>query len=198
MIRCRPWGADRIANAVAGYELYGGNGACITVDFGTATTFGVISEDGVFLGGSIAPGIRSASEALTSRAAQLRRFNFAKPDHVLATNTIEAMQAGVMYGFAGLADNILAKLKMEVGPAFVVATGGLSDVIAGDTHHINTVDKLLTLKGFTNYIQQESLREVLTTMKHKIALLGLGTVGLGTYQLIEKNAEIIRENTGQR
>ena len=140
-------GADRIANAVAGYELYGGNGACITVDFGTATTFGVISEDGVFLGGSIAPGIRSASEALTSRAAQLRRFNFAKPDHVLATNTIEAMQAGVMYGFAGLADNILAKLKMEVGPAFVVATGGLSDVIAGDTHHINTVDKLLTLKG---------------------------------------------------
>ena len=140
-------GADRIANAVAGYEVYGGNGACITVDFGTATTFGVISEDGVFLGGSIAPGIRSASEALTSRAAQLRRFNFAKPDHVLATNTIEAMQAGVMYGFAGLADNILAKLKMEVGPAFVVATGGLSDVIAGDTHHINTVDKLLTLKG---------------------------------------------------
>ena len=140
-------GADRIANAVAGYELYGGNGACITVDFGTATTFGVISEDGVFLGGSIAPGIRSVSEALTSRAAQLRRFNFAKPDHVLATNTIEAMQAGVMYGFAGLADNILAKLKMEVGPAFVVATGGLSDVIAGDTHHINTVDKLLTLKG---------------------------------------------------
>ena len=69
---------------------------CITVDFGTATTFGVISEDGVFLGGSIAPGIRSASEALTSRAAQLRRFNFAKPDHVLATNTIEAMQAGEM------------------------------------------------------------------------------------------------------
>lgn len=141
-------GADRIANAVAGYELYGGQGgACITVDFGTATTFGVISEDGVFLGGSIAPGIRSASEALTDRAAQLRQFNFAKPDHVLATNTIEAMQAGVMYGFAGLADNILAKLKMEVGPAFVVATGGLSDVIAGDTHHINTVDKLLTLKG---------------------------------------------------
>lgn len=140
-------GADRIANAVAGYELYGGKGACITVDFGTATTFGVISEDGVFLGGPIAPGIRSASEALTSRAAQLRQFNFAKPDHVLATNTIEAMQAGVMYGFAGLADNLLAKLKMEVGPALVVATGGLSDVIAGDTHHINVVDKTLTLKG---------------------------------------------------
>ena len=140
-------GADRIANAVAGYELYGGKGACITVDFGTATTFGVISEDGVFLGGPIAPGIRSASEALTSRAAQLRQFNFANPDHVLATNTIEAMQAGVMYGFAGLADNLLAKLKMEVGPALVVATGGLSDVIAGDTHHINVVDKTLTLKG---------------------------------------------------
>ena len=118
------------------------------VDVGTATTFGVISEDGVFLGGSIAPGIRSASEALTSRAAQLRRFNFAKPDHVLATNTIEAMQAGVMYGFAGLSGQHLGKsLKIEVGPAFVVATGGLSDVIAGDTHHINTVDELLTLKG---------------------------------------------------
>jgi len=140
-------GADRIANAVAGYALYGGSAPCITVDFGTATTFGVISEDGVFLGGPIAPGIRTASEALTSKAAQLHRFNFAHPDHVVANNTIEAMQAGVMYGFFVLSDYIIAKIKMEIGPSFVVATGGLSDIIAGDTHHINTVDKLLTLKG---------------------------------------------------
>jgi type III pantothenate kinase len=138
-------GADRIANAVAAYTLYGG--PCITVDFGTATTFGAVTGDGTFLGGAIAPGIRSATDALVSRAAQLHRFDFIKPDKAVADNTVGAMQAGVMYGFSGLADNIILKIKQEIGEARVIATGGMSDVIAGDSHTIEVVDKLLTLRG---------------------------------------------------
>ncbi len=138
-------GADRIANAVAAYTLYGG--PCITVDFGTATTFGVVSAEGTFLGGAIAPGIRSSSDALVARAAQLHRFDFVKPEKAIADNTLNALQAGIMYGFCGLADNIIHKIKQEIGPARVIATGGMSDVIAGDSQTIEIVDKLLTLKG---------------------------------------------------
>jgi type III pantothenate kinase len=138
-------GADRIANAVAAYNIYGG--PCITVDFGTATTFGVVTREGTFLGGAIAPGIRSATDALVSRAAQLQRFDFVKPDRAVADNTVGAMQAGVMYGFSGLADHIIYRIKQEIGDARVIATGGMSDVIAGDSQSIEIVDKLLTLKG---------------------------------------------------
>lgn len=138
-------GADRIANAAGAYYLYGG--PCITVDFGTATTFGAVTEDGTFLGGAIAPGIRTSSDALVSRAAQLHKFDLVKPEKAIADNTLEALQAGVMYGFSGLADKIISKMIQELGPARVVATGGLSDVIAGDSYTIEIVDKLLTLKG---------------------------------------------------
>ncbi len=138
-------GADRIANAVGAYHLYGG--PCITVDFGTATTFGVVTENGTFLGGAIAPGIRVSTDALVSRAAQLHRFDFKTPSKAVADNTLGALQAGVMYGFSGLADNIIHRMKQEIGEARVIATGGMSDVIAGDSQAIDVVDKLLTLKG---------------------------------------------------
>ena len=138
-------GADRIANAAGAYHLYGG--PCITVDFGTATTFGAVTEDGTFLGGAIAPGIRTSSDALVSRAAQLHKFDLVKPEKAIADNTLEALQAGVMYGFSGLADKIISKMIQELGPAQVIATGGLSDVIAGDSYTKEVVDKLLTLKG---------------------------------------------------
>lgn len=138
-------GADRIANAVGAFNLYGG--PCITVDFGTATTFGAVTKDGTFLGGAIAPGIRVSTDALVSRAAQLHRFDFETPKKAVADNTVGALQAGIMYGFSGLADNIIRKIKQEIGEARVIATGGMSDVIAKDSHTIDVVDKLLTLKG---------------------------------------------------
>ena len=138
-------GADRIANAAGAYHLYGG--PCITVDFGTATTFGAVTEDGTFLGGAIAPGIRTSSDALVARAAQLHKFDLVKPEKAIADNTLEALQAGVMYGFSGLADKLISKMIQELGPARVIATGGLSDVIARDSYTIEVVDKLLTLKG---------------------------------------------------
>ena len=148
-------GADRIANAVGAYTLYGG--PVITVDFGTATTFGAISADGTFMGGPIAPGIRSATDALVNNAAQQHRFDFVTPKKAVANTTIEAMQAGVMYGFSGLADHIIERMKSEIGPeAKVIATGGMSDVIAGDSRYIDVVDKLLTLKGLQILYSQNS------------------------------------------
>lgn len=138
-------GVDRIANAVGAFTLYGG--PCITVDFGTATTFGAVTGDGTFLGGAIAPGIRISTDALVSRAAQLHRFDFKTPGTAVSDNTLGALQAGVMYGFSGLADNIIHNIKEELGDARVIATGGMSDVIAGDSQTIDVVDKLLTLKG---------------------------------------------------
>ena len=147
-------GADRIANAAAAYELFGG--PCITVDFGTATSFGAVNEKGEFLGGAIAPGIRSATDALTTRAAMLHRFDFVKPSRAIATNTVEAMQAGAIFGFAGLADNIIRHMKAEMPGAKVIATGGLSDVIKNESDTIDVVDKLLTLKGLRIIYEKNS------------------------------------------
>ena len=144
----RELGSDRIVNAVAAYELYGG--PCIFIDFGTATTFGVVSERGEFLGGAICPGLKLASEALTERAAQLSKVELVKPETVIGRNTITNMQAGIVYGYVGQVDYIVRKMKAEIGGSEhirVIATGGLSRMIASETSTIDIIDGLLTLKG---------------------------------------------------
>ena len=143
----RELGSDRIANAVAAYALYGG--PCITIDFGTATSFGVINEKGEFLGGAICPGLKLAAEALTERAAKLPRFELAKPDSVIGRNTISNMQAGIVYGYIGQINYLVERMKRELGAphAKVVATGGLAVLVAGESNTIDVMDGLLTLKG---------------------------------------------------
>ena len=143
----RELGSDRIANAVAAYELYGG--PCITIDFGTATSFGAINEKGEFLGGAICPGLKLAAEALTERAAKLPRFELAKPDSVIGRNTISNMQAGIVYGYIGQINYLVERMKRELGAphAKVVATGGLAVLVAGESNAIDVMDGLLTLKG---------------------------------------------------
>lgn len=143
----RELGSDRIANAVAAYELYGG--PCITIDFGTATSFGVISEKGEFLGGAICPGLKLAAEALTERAAKLPRFELAKPERVIGKNTVTNMQAGIVFGYIGQIDYLVRRMKAEIGNpnTKVIATGGLAVLMEGETNAIDVFDGLLTLKG---------------------------------------------------
>lgn len=138
-------GADRICNAVAAYSQH--EGAVITVDFGTATSFGAVNAGGTFVGGAIAPGIKTATDALVSQAAQLHRFEFKTPASPLAKSTIEGMQSGLIYGFTGLADTIIGRMKDELGPATVVATGGLSNVLINESTQIDVINRLLTLEG---------------------------------------------------
>lgn len=141
-------GADRLVSATAAYHIYGG--ANIIVDFGSATTFNAINTDGEFLGGVIAPGIKTAAESLVNTAAKLPRIELTPPERVLGVNTIENMQSGMTYGFAGLVDYIVKKIKCEKGmdKARVVATGGLSEiVVASDASIIDVVDRSLSLKG---------------------------------------------------
>ena len=143
----RELGSDRIANAVAAYELYGG--PCITIDFGTATSFGVISEKGEFLGGAICPGLKLAAEALTERAAKLPRFELTKPENVIGRNTVTNMQAGIVYGYIGQINYLVDRMKKELGApnARVIATGGLAVLVAEESSVIDVMDGLLTLKG---------------------------------------------------
>ncbi|MFZ5646139.1 MAG: type III pantothenate kinase [Bacillota bacterium] len=142
----REVGADRIVNAIAGYELYGG--PLIIVDFGTATTFCAITAKGEYLGGAIAPGIGISTEALFARAAKLPRVELVKPPAVIGKNTVNSMQSGIVYGFAGQVDAIVARMKKEfTGNPMVVATGGLAELIAQESQTIDRVDPLLTLTG---------------------------------------------------
>lgn len=143
----RSLGADRIANAVAAYRLYGG--PCIVVDMGTATTFGAISEKGVFLGGAISPGIKTSLDALVSNASQLPLVELTAPASAIATSTISNMQSGIVLGFTGLAKNIIGKMKQEMnGNAKVIATGGMTNIIYNsDNSFIDVYDRALTLKG---------------------------------------------------
>lgn len=148
-------GADRIVNAVAAYEIYGG--PCITIDFGTATSFGAISKQGDFLGGVICPGLKIAAEALTQNASKLPTVDIMKPKHVINKNTISCMQAGLVYGYVGQVDYILRKMKQELGgKAKVIATGGLASLIAAETEEIDEVNSLLTLKGLY-YIYKKNI-----------------------------------------
>jgi type III pantothenate kinase len=139
-------GADRIVNAVAAYQWFGG--PSIVVDFGTATTFDIVSAKGEYLGGIIAPGLTISSEALFARAARLPRVDVRRPAHLIGTNTVEAMQSGIYYGYLGLVDGILSRLKQELpGIRRIVATGGLAALLAEDSQHIQEFDPELTLKG---------------------------------------------------
>ncbi|MDE5991076.1 MAG: type III pantothenate kinase [Clostridia bacterium] len=142
-------GADRIVNSVAAYRLYGG--PCIVVDFGTATTFNVVSEKGAFMGGCIAPGIITALEGLVNNTAKLPRVEIVKPDSIIAKNTVAGLQAGMTYGYTGLVKYIIQKLKEESGceNMKVIATGGLSEIVLNVDNDkiIDIVDRSLTLKG---------------------------------------------------
>ena len=142
-------GADRIVNAVAGYEKYGG--PLIIVDFGTAITFCAISKEGDYLGGAITPGIRISSEALFLRTAKLPKVELSKPEAVIAKNTVNSIQSGLVYGYIGLVDYIIERMidemKDEGDVKTVVGTGGFSSLIASESKYINEIDKLLTLDG---------------------------------------------------
>ncbi|MDI3311006.1 MAG: type III pantothenate kinase, partial [Thermoanaerobacterium sp.] len=139
-------GADRIVNAVAAYELYGG--PVIIIDFGTATTFCAVSKNCEYLGGAIAPGLIISADALFQRTAKLPKIELVKPEKVICKNTVESMQSGLIYGHAGMVDYIVSKMKKEFAEnAYVVATGGLAKLIAQESKVINTVNDMLTLEG---------------------------------------------------
>lgn len=142
----REVGADRICNAIAAIEQYGP--PLIVVDFGTATTFDFIDEKGDYLGGAIAPGVGISTEALYSHAAKLPRIELVKPKSTVGRTSVSSMQAGIIYGYAGQVDGIVQRMEEEFGvKTNVIATGGLSDLIASESHTIQKVDKLLTLQG---------------------------------------------------
>lgn len=142
----REVGADRIVNAVGAFNKYGG--PLVIVDFGTATTFCAISARGEYLGGAIAPGMGISSEALFERASKLPRIELVKPKGIIAKNTVAGMQAGIIYGYTGLVDGIVGRMKKELGPETkVIATGGMADLIAAESLSIEKVDPFLTLEG---------------------------------------------------
>jgi type III pantothenate kinase len=139
-------GADRLVNAVAAYDRVGG--ACVAVDFGTSTNFDVVSAAGEYLGGVIGPGVEISMEALTERTAKLPRIDLSEPGRAIGKNTQEAIQAGVVHGFAGLVDGIAGRVAAELGDsARVIATGGLAPAIVPFCATIDEVDDLLTLTG---------------------------------------------------
>lgn len=142
-------GADRIVNAVAAYEKYKSkNMPLIIVDFGTATTFCAMLPTGEYLGGAIAPGIGISTEALFQKAAKLPRIELLAPDTVICRNTVKAMQAGVIFGFAGQMDGIVGRMIEELGgEAFVIATGGFANTMAAESNFIDVVEPFLTLDG---------------------------------------------------
>lgn len=139
-------GADRIVNAVAAHAEHKRD--AVIIDFGTATTFDVVTKNGDYLGGAICPGVNISAEALFQRASKLPRVEIAKPEHAIGQSTIECMQSGLYYGYVGLVDSLVERLSGEFGKKlFVIATGGLAGVIARDSKTIEKVDDLLTLKG---------------------------------------------------
>jgi type III pantothenate kinase len=141
----REVGADRIANAVAAYDLFGG--PTIMVDFGTATTCDAVSVDGEYLGGAIAPGVEISLDALVGRAAALRQVEMAEPRSVLGRTTVESIQSGIVYGFAAQVDGLCTRIEDELGECNIVATGGLSPLIAPFAESIQHVEPWLTLHG---------------------------------------------------
>jgi type III pantothenate kinase len=142
----RQVGADRIVNALAAYHTYGG--PAVLVDLGTATTFDALSADGEYLGGAIAPGMVISHDALVSHAAKLTRVDLVAPPTVIGRTTTASMQAGIVYGYVGLIEGIVARMTRELGGhAKVIATGGLAEVLAAQTSCIDAVDQRLTLDG---------------------------------------------------
>jgi type III pantothenate kinase len=145
----REVGTDRILNALAAFQLHGG--PAIVVDFGTATTFDVVSAKGEYVGGAIAPGIGISLDALGERGAQLRKVELARPRSVIAKNTVEALQSGVLYGFAGQVDGVVTRMVAELGRTLdevtVVATGGLATLVLDESATIDVHEPWLTLVG---------------------------------------------------
>jgi type III pantothenate kinase len=139
-------GADRIVNTIAAHHQYGG--PCIVVDFGTSTNLDVVSAKGEFLGGALAPGIEISIEALSARAAQLRKVELVRPRSVIGKNTVEALQSGAVYGFAGQVDGLVERIVDELGEVTaVVATGGLAPIVVEESQTITHYDPELTLNG---------------------------------------------------
>ena len=139
-------GADRIVNTLAAHQQFGG--PCIVVDFGTSTNLDVVSAQGEFLGGALAPGIDISLEALSAKAAQLRKVEVVRPRSPIGKNTVEALQSGAVFGFAGQVDGLVDRIIEEIGPVTaVVATGGLASVVIGESETITHHDPHLTLTG---------------------------------------------------
>ncbi len=139
-------GADRIVNTLAAHHLFGG--PCVVVDFGTSTNLDVVSSRGEFLGGALAPGIEISLDALASRAAQLRKVELVRPRSVVGKNTVEALQSGALYGFAGQVDGLVDRIVAEMGPLTAVcATGGLAPLVVEESHRITHHEPDLTLLG---------------------------------------------------
>jgi type III pantothenate kinase len=147
-------GADRIANAVAAFDQYGG--ATIVVDFGTATTFDVVSSKGEYMGGAIAPGIEISLDALVGRAAALRGVELVEPRNVIGRSTIESIQSGALYGYTSLVDGMCVRIEAEVGPCTIVATGGLASVITPLSTKIQHEEPWITLQGLRLIFERNS------------------------------------------
>ena len=146
-------GPDRIVNAVAAFSKYGG--PCITVDFGTATTFDAVSEAGAYMGGIIYPGIQISAEALFERAARLRRVDLRRPEKLIGTNPVGSMQSGLYYGNVALVQGVLERMIVEMGPnTRVIATGGLASLIGRGVPLIQTIDPDLTLEGLRTVFER--------------------------------------------
>ena len=142
----REVGADRIADAVAGFDK--AKGGVVVVDFGTSTNFDVVTPKGEYLGGVLAPGLQISADALFTRAAKLSRVEIARPPKVVGRNTVHAMQSGIVYGYVGLVDGLVDRILGELGfPCAVIATGGLASLIAPLSRTIGEVDDMLTLVG---------------------------------------------------
>ena len=150
----RELGSDRICNAVGTLIEYGS--PAIFIDFGTATTFGVLDRDGAFLGGCICPGIRLASDALVSGTAKLPHFELIQPAHVIGKNTVSNMQSGIFFGYVGQVNYLISRIREEMKEpnAQVIATGGFARLIADESGMITKIDGLLTLKGLNNIYQR--------------------------------------------
>ncbi len=148
-------GADRICNAVGAFARYGG--PCIVVDYGTATTFDAIADNGDYLGGAILPGIGISMDALFRQAARLYRVALTAPPQAIGTNTVHAMQSGLVFGFAGQTDAMVDRFRQELGArARVIATGGLAELIHAESRTIEIVDQLVTLEGLRLLFERQT------------------------------------------
>ena len=145
-------GADRIVNAVAAYDIV--KDACITIDFGTATSFGAISQKGDFLGGAICPGIKIASEVLTQNTSKLPKIELIVPETVICKNTVTCMQSGLLFGYIGQIEYLVKRFKEELGEATVVATGGLARLVTSQSKVIDMVVPTLSLMGLNKIYEK--------------------------------------------